>query len=505
MTRSAIVACCFTVLLTSGARSDAQTVTMWRNVSALSVPRAAHVAVALADGRVLVAGGTDNTNDQEEFAWATAELFDPLTETWSPAAPMGTRRIWASAVRLPNGRVLVAGGQHSYGQVFHDTAEVYDPVANTWSYTGTMTIQRAYATATLLGDGRVLLAGGLVPYDGTGRLVATAAAEVYDFQTDTWSAVSPMAVPRGSFTATRLNDGRVLVVGGTTNDGAVPPNSLVTSTAEIFNPATNTWSAAASLPGPRQEAGAAPLPDGRVLVMGGYAEAAREALLYDPAANAWSYAAPMPTSRLIPSPTPLADGRVLVVGGEVLNDLPGVPQPEPTGDVYDPATNTWTKAGTMFDSPWYPPITLMADGRVLVTGGCCRLDPTVSLASVQLYGPAACPADVTNDLNIFRSVFVAFGQTAFQFQLVLIGNRTTENITGPLAYRIDDLTAAYAATATTTRCQPLGLRRPYFRIDTGADNILSPGEYRLALLWFYHTVDLPITYTPGVLAGLPVR
>src|SRR5207253_908479 len=104
-------------------------------------------------------GGLDSTNPATPTA--TADIYDPVTGTWTPAASMGTARYAAAAVLLPNGRVLVAGGDQG-SPAFNAlaSAEVYDPATDTWSAAASMSHARAWLTATVLGNGKVVVAGG---------------------------------------------------------------------------------------------------------------------------------------------------------------------------------------------------------------------------------------------------------------------------------------------------------------------------------------------------------
>src|SRR6266516_555257 len=123
----------------------------WNSAGLMSEARDGHTATLLANGKVLVAGGND----------ATAELYDPATNGWSPAASMGQERSEPAAILLPNGKVLVAGGDFGPNPpAYLASAELYDPATNTWTPTGSMAVARRHPTATLLMDGRILVVGG---------------------------------------------------------------------------------------------------------------------------------------------------------------------------------------------------------------------------------------------------------------------------------------------------------------------------------------------------------
>jgi hypothetical protein len=214
--------------------------------------------VTLADGRVLVGGDGG-------APLATAELFDPRTGTFSRTGSMDRPRIaGVSATLLPDGRVLVIGGGPEVGT----STELYDPATGTFTPTGPTTVARVgFFTATLLPDGRVLVAGGLISAAASPPAVVdrTATAEVYDPASGTFSAVGPMAEPRYLHAASILSDGTVLVAGGVHE---LPPSGRpAASDAEIFDPATGTFRMTGSLGRPRLSPTAVSV-DERVLLLG---------------------------------------------------------------------------------------------------------------------------------------------------------------------------------------------------------------------------------------------
>ena len=203
---------------------------------------------------------------QAERLLATTELFDPTSGTFSRAASMDLPRgAGVSGTLLPDGRVLVLGGGPDVGT----SAELYDPVAGTFTPTGPTTVARSgFFSATLLPGGRVLIAGGLVPNGAapTAMPDATATAEVYDPATGTFTAVGQMAAPRFIHAASVLPDGTVLLVGGA-HEVRPPSSPVPASDPEIFDPATRTFRATGRLARPRLSPTAVAVDD-RVLVLG---------------------------------------------------------------------------------------------------------------------------------------------------------------------------------------------------------------------------------------------
>src|SRR5581483_3178307 len=157
--------------------------------------------------------------------------YAAANNTWSATANMATARYLHSATLLPNGKVLVAGGNDISGNAL-TSAELYDPVANTWTAAASMTTARGgYFIAILLNSGKVLAIGG---GNASGPI---AACELYDPGTNTWSPAGSLSGPRTGYAAGLLQNGKVIVAGGGNA-------SMNLATAEIYDPVANTWSAA---------------------------------------------------------------------------------------------------------------------------------------------------------------------------------------------------------------------------------------------------------------------
>ncbi len=206
--------------------------------------RVHHTATLLASGNVLVAAGVVNVSSGGFFSGA--ELFDPATSTWRAAASVAVARGFHTATLLANGKVLVAGGlgvnPMSAAPQRLASAELYDPATNTWSVVGSLTEARAHHSATLLANGKVLVAGG----SSNNANLPINSAELFDPATNTWSAAGSFVVERRDHKATLLSDGRVLIAGGGNNVSG----SL--AIVDLYDPATDTWSAAARLGAPRR-------------------------------------------------------------------------------------------------------------------------------------------------------------------------------------------------------------------------------------------------------------
>lgn len=187
----------------------------WTFTAPMIVWRFKHTATLLTDGKVLVAGG--RTRYGPEPVTATAEIYDPMADTWTATVGMTARRGDHTATALADGRVLVAGGFDFPGPqfVYFASAEIYDAASQTWTGTGTMAESRAYHTATMLGDGTVVVSGG---QNDTPFANVLSSAERWDPSTALWMSSGTMSHRQQSHAATLLIDGTVLVVGGVGND-----------------------------------------------------------------------------------------------------------------------------------------------------------------------------------------------------------------------------------------------------------------------------------------------
>jgi hypothetical protein len=292
----------------------------------MSEARYYHVAAALGDGRVLVAGGLGGVNGPSN----TAEIDDSAAMAWSPAAAMNRTRAAASAVTLRDGRVLVIGGFDQNAVDVVMDAEVYDPAANSWTLTGPTTGPRFFATSQVLPDGRVLVAGG---YDNV-AFDSVESAEVFDPVTNSWTAVAPLHVKRVFAASVPLADGRVLVIGGTQGNPAVPWTD-----GEVYDPASDSWTLTPSTGGAGGGfVAAARRTDGRVLATGGLVDTTNvptnAAALYDPPTNSWSAVAPMSVARYGHVAVSIPGARTLVAGGLNTDSVEtfGAPNNPPTAN-----------------------------------------------------------------------------------------------------------------------------------------------------------------------------
>jgi len=296
-----------TVLVTGGPSNTAeiynpQTGTWRYTLNPMNVARSYHTAVELLDGSVLVAGGTSTPT--------VAEIFDPIAETFTPTTAMNATHASSPGILLNDGRVLIITGSLTAG-----ASEIYDAVANSWTVTASIPVGAAHMAGLGLPSGASFASGG---NEGS-SVDAYPYVELYNASSDSVQTMANMVVSRIDHRVTLLPDGTILITGGS-------DSSYSLSSTEIYNvntPPNGQSQLSTSLSQARRDPTAALLPNGDVLVIGGYQARPggpvdaylATAELRDYATAAWSLAGTMSTPRDGQTATLLPSGAVLVAGG----------------------------------------------------------------------------------------------------------------------------------------------------------------------------------------------
>ena len=384
----------------------------WTATGSLLAGRASHHAVLLPDGMVLVTGGD-----------TSVEVYDPNTELWMATGPLNAGGFGQTLTLLPNGKVLIAGGGHldPMGGFFpsvipHADAEVYDPATGLWTLTSPLNTAREGAKAVLLNNGLVLVAGG---WNGNTALTS---AELYNPGAGTWTPTGPLNTARVEATVTLLANGHVLVAGGSSAGGPLlailsPP----VGGAEEYDPGTGAWTSVGALNTPRSFPTATRLPNGQVLIAGGWngTSSLSTAELYSPGAETWALTAPLNTARYIATATLLVNGQVLVAGGSAApsSDLA-------SAELYDPVAGTWTPTASLNTARGGATATALNDGQVLVAGG-----GNGPLASAEIYGRANLGCNPASIPGYDPTIDVAGGGVTMSYNTVDTTNGCTRTRT----------------------------------------------------------------------------
>jgi hypothetical protein len=341
----------------------------------MTTARSEHTATLLADGRVLLAGGS-GAGDSE---LSSAELYDPSSATFTATGSMAAARRMHTATLLPNGQVLIVGGIGAGGSAL-SSAELYDPSSGTFTATGNMTNARGWHTAILLANRSVLIVGGY------GKYPTVAGAELYDPVTGTF-AVTGAYLGSGACDfcppAILLADGRVLFA------GQYP--------AQLYDPATGSFSLTGTMIYGCDDA-ATLLTNGKVLFAGGEGDEcgrSSSAELYDPVTGQFASTGNMAWRRSWHTLTLLPSGMVLAAGGETDScngNFCMFAGSVASAELYNPSTGAFVPTGGMAAPRETHTATLLKDGSVLMAGGLSYGGINLfsgGISSAELYVPPA--------------------------------------------------------------------------------------------------------------------
>ena len=335
-----------------------------------------HLAAALPDGRAMVMGGNTSETPLVPDSLLT-QIFDPATEKLARGPDLlfsAQAQVFTSVVPLVTGGFLLAGSgiNAPVGALRSVVTQLFDPAIPDLIPVGDAATRGiTNRTPTPLSDGGAILSGGLVGAQNP----VSGSVDRYVSADHKWHSVGEMLQVRVVHTATPLRDGRVLIAGGLTCCQVPNPSAeFFASTAEIYDPASDSFTPTGSMSAARRNHAAALLPDGRVLISGGDGnDPAAPPLgteIFDPATGQFSPGGNLQAPRDSHSAVSLTDGRVLVIGGEVPPALAGrADVGVRTTEIFDPATGRWS-AGPMLDPAFSTAtVTLLSTGKVLIFGG----------------------------------------------------------------------------------------------------------------------------------------
>ena len=423
----------------------------------------------------------------------------PMTTFVLPPSDLRFLSSWRSSLAsatLADGKVLLLGSDN--------TAEVYDPVTNTLTMTGNMASNRSSATATLLTSGKVLIVGGN-SWNGNTN-VALATTELFDPNTNTFSAAGTMAQGRYGHTATVLSDGKVLITGGWSYDGL--GNSQTLDSAVVFD-AAGVITATPTMTGARVRHTATLLSDDRVLVVGGWSGPPfppTVAEIYDPtvgpdgtftqvAAGLSVWPSEHTATRLT---TGARTGHVLIAGG------PGnYPALATTGQFFDPGTSTFSAAPGLIVPRLGHTATPLGDGRIAFAGGVENWQDYVPGTTVEIYDPVADQFTIAGDLITDRSSHIAELITVGPNtgKLAVAGGHSSGSIAGK-TIEVFDLSDAGSALMIAPQTLPDGVTgQSYTSPPIGASGGSGIG-YSFTLAWGEMPPGLSVGPN-GTISGTP--
>jgi hypothetical protein len=328
----------------------------------MATARDSHTATLLPNGKVLIVGGEDSNFDP----LASAEVYNPTSGTFSATGSLANPRYLHTATLLPNGKVLVLGGFNADGAMA--SAEIYDPANRLFTSAGVMIEGRAMHSATALANGKILIAAG---FGWDGRVNT---AEIYDPATGSFVLTKgDLSVARSKQTATLLSNGKVLLAGGY---GAAGP----LASAELYDPATGVFASTPPMAFARYEHTATPAA-GKVLMSGGQSDSSllASAELFDPSTGSFVPVGPLAKARVGHS-SAVVGGQPILLGGLG-------PAPLVQAELFNKVDNMFSLTGSMLSARYYATATTLTSGKVLVAGGY----NSAPLASAELYTPLALP------------------------------------------------------------------------------------------------------------------
>lgn len=292
------------------------------------------------------------------------------TGGWTTASPLATARFTPAAAMGSDGRIYAIGGQN--GTTVLASVEAYEARSDTWSPAAPLPTPRRRHAAASGRNGEIYVVGGLSP---TSCFVVENRLDVYDPRSDSWTAAAPMPTARAWLAAATGRDGRIYAFGGGTQCGG----PVVLDTAEAYDPRTDSWTTLAPMPTARALATAVTGKDGRIYVIGGLAGEVTSAAVeaYDPRTDTWATLAPMPTPRTWLAGAAGKDGRIYALGGTGTTG-----DSLATAEVYEPRSDTWSAAASMPTARYGLAAAVGRNGDIYAIAG---RSGESSLATVEVY------------------------------------------------------------------------------------------------------------------------
>src|SRR5579875_752657 len=426
-------------------------------------------ATLLPNGEVLLAGGQGPTGAPS----AVAELYNPSDGTWSTTGPMLVPVTDATATLVTVGgaqEVLVAGGLTGSAGALSATqfSQLYNPSTGQWSLTGSLQEATFDASAALTASGEVLYVGGLTSTSATATAMQT--AELYDPATGSWTLTSSLPVGVAGAQVDALTGGQVLVAGGETG-----PSGTVVDNAEVYSPSSSSWSQVAPMPVGVAYGATANLPNGAVLVAGGETTPSGTLTpatqIFNPSTSSWQTANGLPASSYGATASLLGSGQVLYAGG--LTGPTGAPSA--VAELYNPSNGTWSTTGPMLVPVGFATATALGNGDVLLAGGQAATGPT---AVAQLSEPTVTTAAPTitspATLDVVAASFGTFTVTA---------TGTPAPIITEIGALPPGMTFVYNGngTATIAGTPPAGTTGTYPVTVTAANGVGTPATQQLVI------------------------
>ncbi|MCP5499899.1 MAG: hypothetical protein H7A25_08355 [Leptospiraceae bacterium] len=277
---------------------NSQTASFSELSTKLSKGRCNHTSTVLNDGKIIIAGGSEDSNGYND-GLDSVEIFDSIADTIYTGSKLNEARHSHKAILLDNGNLIVFGGKND-SEILR-SVEIYNQVLEAFDSLGDMNFSRYNHTATLLKDGKVLITGG-----------NTETAELFDLSSNVFTLTDSMSTKRCNHTATLLKDGKVLIAGG--DDCSY--SAIKLNTAEIYDPQTGLFTHVSDMKVVRSDHTASLLKDGRVLIVGGtrYYDNEKTTEIYDPQTGTFTPGPPTINKHANHTADMLPDGKVIIIG-----------------------------------------------------------------------------------------------------------------------------------------------------------------------------------------------